>query len=76
MHQTQGMCYHQTRDMATPGFGKPFRDMEKKYPGVVLPTELFGAYVLWTVIFNSSWFNYYLSAILLNYGALALNKLK
>jgi len=24
------MCYHQTRDMATPGFGKPSRDMEKK----------------------------------------------
>jgi len=51
MHQTQGMCYHQTRDMATPGFGKPFRDMEKKYPGVVLANRTF-----WGLCIMNSYF--------------------
>jgi len=31
---------------------------------------------MWTVIFNSIWSNYYLSAILLNNGPLAANKNK
>ena len=35
------ICYHQTRDMATPGFPKPSRDMEKKNPGAVLANRTF-----------------------------------
>ena len=45
------ICYHQTRDMATPGFGKPSRDMEKKYPGVVLANRTF-----WGLCIMNSYF--------------------
>jgi len=49
--KTTVICYHQTRDMATPGFRKLSRDIEKKIPRVVFLYSTF-----WGLCIMNSYF--------------------